>query len=399
MRFSRLVIFGLLVLACSDDNPVREEPDPIVHPAKGYMYNWAGTGTRGFGLAIGPPLNTPLNYPQDVAFAPDGSPVIVDWNNHRVLGFDSTSGNVRLLVGGFDGIAGEPCGPYPSPCDDIGASETLLNHPTDVLFAPDGKMVLCAWHNSSVMLVDLAGDAMDRITGTGTPCYNGDERPALGACVYLPAGAVYDTQGRLWFTDQANMVVRMIDADGMIHTVAGTQPVWNGTRYIVQAGFSGDEGPATLAKFKFDTATTCGKMCIDAAGNIYIADTLNHAVRVIDPSGVIHRFAGLDPASPGFSGDGGPATAAKLKEPRDIACDGEGNVFIVDSGNHIIRMVNAAGIISTVAGTPGVTGDSMDDAKPALESGLNLPYGIDVDADGNLWIADTENSRIRIVYR
>jgi DNA-binding beta-propeller fold protein YncE len=380
-------------------DPVRNDPpDPIVHPAKGYMYNWAGTGTAGFG-SLGRPLETQFHYPQDVAFTPDGSPIVVDWNNHRIVGYDSTSGSFGLMAGGFDGNPGEPCDIYPSPCEDIGATETLLNHPTDVVFAPDGKMVLCAWHNSSVMLVDLAVDMMDRITGTGRPCYNGDEQPALSACVYLPSGAVYDTQGRLWFTDQANMVVRMIDADGVIHTVAGTQPVWNGSRYITQPGFSGDEGPATLAKFRFDIVTTCGKMCIDADGNIYIADTDNHAVRMIDPSGVIHRFAGLYPAAPGFSGDGGPATEAQLREPRDVACDTEGNLFIVDTGNHIIRMVNPAGIISTVAGTPGVPGDSMDDKKPATQSGLNLPYGIAIDAAGNLWIADTENSRIRIVYR
>jgi sugar lactone lactonase YvrE len=169
-------------------------------------------------------------------------------------------------------------------------------------------------------------------------------------------------------------------------------------RYAVQAGFFGDEGPATAAKLNFFVTETCGKICIDGRGYLYIADTKNHCVRVVDAAGIIHRFAGLYPATPGYGGDGGPATSAMLNEPRDIACDTHGNVFIADTGNHIIRKVDPQGVITTVAGIPMVSGSRQEDGKLATQSTLNLPYGIELDAAGRLWIADTQNSRIRVVY-
>lgn len=364
----------------------------------GRMYNMAGTGVQGFTDVGQAPLATQLNYPQDIAFDANGRLVVVDWNNHRVLGTDP-AGVFYLLAGSLDGDPGEPCAFYPVPCDGVDAPETRLNHPTSVTFGPNDTMVLSAWHNATVLLVDVPGAVMSRIAGTGRLNYDGDEKPANGAAVRFPSAAVYDLQGNLIFTDQGNMIIRMIDGAGVIHRFAGTAPVFNGTQYVPQSGFSGDEGPATAAKFKWDPTTTCGKLCIDAAGNIYVADTVNHAVRRIDTSGIIHRFAGLYPASAGFSGDGGAATAAQLNLPRDVACDADGNVFICDTGNQVIRMVTPQGVISTVAGVPGVTGTSAEDGKLATQSGLNLPYGIEIDSRGNLWIADTDNNRIRVVYR
>jgi len=367
----------------------------------GRMFNVAGTGVQGFGEVSQQPLATQLNWSQDMSFDASGRLVVADWNNHRVLATDPSNGTFFLLAGSFDGKQGEPCGFYPLSCDEIYAPDSRLNHPTSVLFRPDGNMVLSAWHNSTVFLVDVAAQTMTRIAGTGKLGYDGEEKAANGSAINLPSAAVYDGQGRLVFTDQGNMIIRMIDDAGVIHRIAGVAPVYNDIlkRYIPQAGFSGDEGPATEAKFKWDSTTTCAKLCVDAAGNIYVADTSNHAVRRIDTAGVIHRFAGLFPASPGFSGDDGPATSAKLTQPRDVACDSHGNVFICDTGNQVIRMVNPQGIISTVAGTPGVSGPSDPDGKLATQSTLNLPYGIEIDSHDNLWIADTDNSRIRVVYR
>jgi hypothetical protein len=323
----------------------------------------------------------------------------VDWNNHRVLGVDPSSGTFYQIAGSLNGAAGDPCGAYPAPCDGVDAVGPKLNHPTSVTFRSDGMMVVPGWHNASLFLVDVAGGVMSRIAGTGKPCYDGEGKAANASCIYLPSASVYDLEGRLCFTDQYNMIVRMIDTDGVIHLLAGQEPVWNGTRYVPQPGFTGDEGPATSAKFNWDGVSTCGNLCIDSGGNIYVADTFNHAVRVIDTSGNIHRFAGLYPATPGFGGDGGPATAAQLKEPRDVASDAQGDIFIADTGNQVIRMVTPAGIISTVAGVPGVTGGTFPDGRPATESPLFNPFGIDIDPHGNLWIADTYNSRIRVVYR
>jgi DNA-binding beta-propeller fold protein YncE len=375
---------------------------PVWHftalPAPGHMYNVAGTGTSGFGMLLQPPLETQLFWPQDVAFDPAGQLVVVDWNNHRVLGLNAAGGTFDLLAGAYDGKPGDPC-QNPTLCDGWDAAENHLNHPTHVTFAADGKMVVAAWHNFLVFQEDLETLGAEKIVGTGRPCYDGEEKPAKGSCASYPAASVFDLDGNLIFTDQLNLILRKIDGAGMIHRFAGQAPVWNGVRYEGQRGFSGDEGPATDARFDWEDGTTCGKLCIDAAGNIYVADTSNHAVRRIDTSGIIHRFAGLYPASAGFGGDGGPAFSAQLNEPRDVACDADGNVFICDTGNSAIRMVNPAGVISTVAGIGGVTGTGMPDGRLATESGLDLPFGIEIDSHGNLWIADTKNSRIRVVYR
>jgi DNA-binding beta-propeller fold protein YncE len=308
------------------------------------------------------------------------------------------TGLFTLVAGTLDGKPGEPCLPYPQPCDEIDAIGAKINHPTSVTVRPDGKMVLSAWHNYSVMLIDPAV-SMSRIAGTGKASYDSVETAANASPVNLPSASVYTAAGDLIFNDQYNTILRRVDTGGVIHRFAGKAPVWNGTRWVPQQGFTGDEGPALAAKFKWDGTTTCGKLAIDAAGNIYVCDTLNHAIRRIDTAGIIHRFAGLNPASAGFSGDGGPASSAQLDLPRDVACDTHGNVFIADTGNQVIRMVAPDGIITTVAGKPGVSGMSADDGKLATESTLNLPFGIEIDSHGNLWIADTANSRIRVVYR
>ena len=391
-----LLLFLLLCSACGDDdNPVDNPPPPP--PDGPRMYTVAGTGTGGLGEVGLLPLDTDLQWPQDITFAPDSTLVVVDWGNHRVIGIDPPTGAFKQYAGTFDGIPGEPCLPAPTPCD-VGALDSAFNHPTDVRFDADGKMVLSAWHNASVFLVDVSIDAMSRIAGTGRAGYEGEGAQANATRVSFPTASIRDLQGRLVFTDQINMIVRRIDENGVISTIAGTQPVWDGTRYIPQAGYIGDEGPATSAKLRFDVPTTCGKLAIDATGNIYIADTENHAIRRVDPAGVIHRFAGLHPATAGFSGDGGPATSAKLNLPRDVALDANGNVFIADTGNQVIRRVDVAGVITTVAGKPGVTGNGSDNGKVATQTGLNVPYGIAIDPRGNLWIADTDNHRIRVVY-
>ena len=395
-RTHRLLLIPLLLAACGedDDAPITPPPPPPDGPR---MYNIAGTGTGGVGAVGQLPLDTDLQWPQDITFGLDSSLVVIDWGNHRIIGIDPPTGTFKQYAGTFDGSQGEPCLPAPSPCE-VGGLDTPFNHPTDVHFDADGRMVISAWHNAGVFLLDPVIDTMNRIAGTGRAGYEGEGAQADATRISFPAAAIRDLQGRLVFTDQINMIVRRIDENGVISILAGTQPVWDGIRYVPQPGYTGDGGPATSAKLRFDVPTTCGKLAIDAAGNIYIADTENHAIRMVDPAGTIHRFAGLDPASAGFSGDGGPATSARLKLPRDVACDAAGNVFIADTGNHVIRMVDPSGVIRTVAGKPGVTGTGSENGNVATQTALNVPYGIAIDPRGNLWIADTDNHRIRVVY-
>lgn len=372
------------------------------HPTPGHMYNVAGTGTAGFGPTGQLPLETQLHWPTDVVGDSRSRPIIADWDNHRVIGVDMAWGNTTLLAGSDDGSMGDPCQALPGSCTDITAAGTGINMPTQAEMDPQGNLVICAWHNHAVFLLNRLSGKMDRICGLGSPPgYNGDEQPAVTAQIGKPVGAAFDRQGRLCFGDQWNQIIRMIDGSGTIHTIAGTAPTWNGVNYDRHSGFAGDEGPATSATLNLGGGQIdlpAGKICFDPSGNMYIADTLNHAVRVVDTSGVIHRFAGVYPASAGFDGDGGPATSAHLSSPRDVASDTNGNIFIADTDNHVVRVVTLKGVITTVAGVPMMAGDGAD-AGLATETMLNSPFGISIDVRGYLWIADTFNNRIRIIYR
>jgi streptogramin lyase len=400
-------IGAVVIWSCGSDDP--SAPPEDTTPQPGHVYNWAGTGGAGYGAMSQPPAQTKLYWPVDVVFSPTGTPYVLDWNNHRVIRTNS-AGEFELVVGVADGDFGDPCPTAPAPCTGIVATNAKLNHPTHVAFDPNnGDMVLCAWHNSMLFRINLTTGLMDRFCGNGARSYNGDNQPAAQAFVDLPVGLAFDPQGLLVFGDQANMIVRRIDANGIITTIAGTAPVLVNGVLQYQAGFAGNEGPATAAKLSFDrgqVADPGGKIAYDANGNLYIADTVNHSVRVVDTNGIIHQFAGVGTTA-GFSGDGLPATSALLRQPRDVAVDSDGNVFIADTGNHVIRMVATDGTISTVAGqvrAPNALPLAPDDVRAesgkfAAEIHLTAPIGVEVDSRGRVWISDTENNVIRILYR
>jgi len=397
---------ALMVLSCSSDDPVEPED---TSPQPGHVYNWAGNGAPGYGPMGEAPAQTQLYWPLDVVFSPAGTPYVLDWNNHRVIATNA-GGEFELVVGVADGDFGDPCPGAPAPCTGIVATNAKLNHPTHVVFDPNnGDMILCAWHNSMLLRLNLSTGLMDRFCGNGARSYNGDNQPAAQAFVDLPVGLAFDPTGLLVFADQANMIVRRIDDNGIITTIAGTAPVLVGGVLQYGAGFSGNEGPATAAKLSFDrgqVADPGGKIVYDANGNLYIADTVNQCVRVVDTNGIIHQFAGVGTTA-GFSGDGGQATAALLRQPRDVAVDADGNVFIADTGNHVIRMVAPDGTISTVVGQvrplnalPLAPEDvRAENGVHALEAHLTAPIGVEVDSRGRVWISDTENNVIRILYR
>jgi hypothetical protein len=407
LRNAVLVLTLAALGACSDSStaPPEEVTDPV--------YIYSGIGSSGYGAMGHLAAKTELYWPVDVYFSPEDEPYIIDWNNHRVIKVDD-AGRCRLSVGVAGGDFGDPCPSPSTPCDSIVATSAKLNHPTSVAFDPaNGDMILCAWHNSELMRLDRNTGLMQRICGTGARSYNGDERTAISALVDLPVSAVFNSAGELVFADQANMVIRKIDASGIIHTIAGTPPVQVGNTLQYQLGFAGNEGPATSALLFFDrgqVADPGSKICYDGFGNLYICDTRNHCVRYVDPSGIIHQFAGVGPydigTGPTFSGDGGPATQAHLLFPRDVAADIEGNIFIADTGNNVIRKVATDGTISTVAGrprrlnAPALTPSQVlaEDGKSAREITLTAPYGVEVDKKGRLWIADTNNNVIRILF-
>jgi uncharacterized protein (TIGR03437 family) len=222
------------------------------------------------------------------------------------------------------------------------------------------------------------GGIITRVAGTGVDGFSGDGGPALAARLNQPSGLAIDASGNLFIADTINRRVRKIGPDGTITTVAGNGGV----------GYSGDNGPATSAQL-YDP----NGIALDASGILFIADEYNQRVRKVGPDGIITTVAGNGTA--GYSGDGGPATGAQLNDPNGIALDASGILYIADTDNSRIRRVGSDGTITTVAGNG--TGGYSGDGGLAAKAQLNGPKGISIDATGNLYIADTNNNRVRKV--
>ena len=223
---------------------------------------------------------------------------------------------------------------------------------------------------------------LNTAAGNGQWIYRGDGGQATASPLFLPMGGAADAAGNLYLSDSNNQRVRFVSAATQtISTVAG-----DGT-----AGFGGDGGPATSALLN-----TPADVKLDGAGNFYIADSANHAIRMVNAStGIIYTIAGIGGQS-GYSGDGGQATLAHLAYPSGIAFDGDHVLYISDTGNNAIRKVDlSTGIITTVAGT-GTAGSTGDGGAATLGQ-LNYPWGITLAADGSLYIADLSNNRVRKV--
>jgi DNA-binding CsgD family transcriptional regulator len=220
------------------------------------------------------------------------------------------------------------------------------------------------------------GPVIQTVAGTGAQASSADGAPALSTSLDHPVAVAIDSSGALLFIDGNR--VRRETAKGTIVTVAGSG----------DGGYAGDGGVATSARLNSPRA-----LAVQSDGSIFIADTLNSRIRRVDPQGIITTVAGS--GEPGFSGDDGQAVDARLNSPAGVAVGFGARILIADSGNNRIREVNTAGVISTIAGT----GDAayLGDGGPATSAALNSPQGIVVDAEDELFIADTLNDRIRRV--
>ena len=214
------------------------------------------------------------------------------------------------------------------------------------------------------------------IAGNGTYGFTGDGGAATSAEITSPYSVATDKQGNLYIADNYNNRIRKVSVSGIITTIAG-----NGT-----AGYTGDGGQATAAELKYPQA-----IAFDNNGNIFIADSYNNRIRKINTAGIISTYAGN--GTLGYSGDGGPATAAKLHYPSGMALDGVGNLYFAEPNNHAIRMINTSGIITTIAGT-GTAGYSGN-AGLATAAMLNYPQNVVIDNYGNMFISDVNNNCIR----
>src|SRR5437016_10369265 len=265
------------------------------------------------------------------------------------------------------------------PANVPGTSASIGNPTAVAKDASGNTYIFDAW-SYRVFKVDAAGK-VSVYAGNGFNGYSGDGGLATNAQVSWGYGLAVDTSGNLFIADTANNVIREVVATtGIIQTVAS-----NGTY-----GYGGDGGAATSA-----TLSSPYGIFVDASGNLFIADSGNNVIReVVAATGIIQTVAGNGTLS--YGGDGGAATSATLSNPYGIFVDASGNLFIADSGNNLIREVVAAtGIIQTVAGNYNLGSAYSGDGGAATSATLSYPYGIFVDASGNLFIADTSNSVIR----
>ena len=418
-----------LTAACGDDDgettPDAGEPDANVPPAAcedpepGVICTIAGSGGFGYSGDDGPALAAEFSLPQDTLMDADGELLILDWNNHRLRKLTS-DGNIVHVAG-----RGELGGDLDSP------ENQDFNHPTNLLNDPDtGEVLIAAWHNSKVRMVNLeTGEVTDRC-GDGRRAYIGDTGPAMTASFDLPAALAWDPDGNLVIMDQANQVIRTVDSEGIVTRLAGNciidQPVAAGgpgpcasedlvpcagnnkmacvgPQYCslpCNGGFaSGTAATLRMAQPFGQSADPAGRIVYDGDGNLLWVDTENSLVRKLDSEGNDTIVAGLPPEGgvqqKGYSGDGGPADEAKLNRPVDIAIDADGTIYVSDVFNDCIRVIDTEGVISTFAGVCGER-DFDGDGGPAAEAHLKLPYGIELSGD-TLYIADTGNSRIRAV--
>ena len=333
----------------------------IAIAATGDMSTVAGTGTAGFSGDNGPATAAQMRTPTGVAGTADGGYVFSDQGNSRVRRI-SPSGVVTTIAGnGTAGFGG----------DNGPATSAMLNAPNGLAELPDGSILIADSNNNRVRRVSPGG-TITTVAGGGT---GGDNIPATNTALAFPVGLAARSDGSYLIGVNDQHRVRQVDAGGTITTVAGTGA----------AGSAGDNGQAALALLNGPAG-----VALMPDGGFLIADADNGRVRRVLPDGTITTVAGT---TPGFGGDGGPATAAQLNNPLAAVPAAGGAIVIADTNNNRVRQVDAGGTITTIAGTgtPGSGGDG----GPAAAAQLNGPFSLAFSTAGHLLIADAFNQRIR----
>lgn len=342
----------------------------LAQAAPGDIHTTAGTGgSPGDTGDGGPATAAQMRTPSTAALDPiTGALFVADTGNDKIRRID-TGGTITTVAGsGAPGYAG----------DNGPASAALLRGPSGIAVDENGAVFIADTGNDRVRRIDPVTNIITTYAGTGIGGSTGDGGLATAARINAPHGITIGSDGSLFIADHANDRIRKVDPAGIITTVAGTGVT----------GFSGDGGLATAAKLDHPVG-----VALDFAGALYIADRANHRIRKVDTSGVITTVAGN--GTSGFNGDNIAATSARLASPSDVMVSPTGVLFIADSNNHRIRTVDSLGTITTFAGTG--TGGYLGDGGPATAARLRHPTGLAVALSGATVIVDELNHVLRAV--
>jgi DNA-binding beta-propeller fold protein YncE len=322
-----------------------------------------GTGARGYS-------DREVNNPYGLVIGPDRALYFCDLHNQRIRRLDLKTRRTTTVAGNGQRAYGG---------DGGSATAAALNMPHEIQFDSAGNIYIAERDNHVVRKVEAKTGIISTFAGTGMPGFSGDGGRAARAQLRQPHSIAVDPGGKLLICDIGNHRIRQVDfSTGMIETYGGTgerQPTPDGA----QVKTAPLNGPRTMS--------------FDRDGNLYLALREGNAIyRIATKAGTIHHLAGT--GEQGYSGDGGPARLARLAGPKGLAYGG-GRLYVADTESHVIRSIDlATGLITTVLGT-GVRGDGPE--PDPLRCALSRPHGVLVDADGVLYVADSEAHRIRVV--
>ena len=337
----------------------------------GKIQTYVGTGEKGYAGDGGPANQALCTEPFMCDFDSAGNLFYSESRNNVIRRVDKATGIVTTVAGnGEAGYSGDG-GP---------ATQATMREPYSLqVDRGNGDIYIVDRLNAVVRKVDAATGIITTVAGTGEQGYSGDGGPGNQAMFREPNDCFLDGKGGLLIADIQDQRIRRLDlATGIINTFAG-----NGEKER-----AGDGKPALEASIMGARA-----VCMDSKGNTYICEREGNGVRKVDANGVMSTVAGN--GERGYEGDGGPALTATWGSPKAIRCDAQDNLVVVDTENHAIRRIDAAtGIVTTIAG--GRLGGEGD-GGPATEAGMDRPHGCGIDAQGNIFVADSNNHRVRVV--
>jgi uncharacterized protein (TIGR03437 family) len=357
---------GDLFFTDSGNNTIREVT------AAGTISTIAGNGKGQYAGDGSAPLSASFFVPAGLLVLPGGHLYLADRGNQRVRQFVGT--------GAVSTVAGNDL--YRVVASNASPTQTFLFGPQGIAVGSiAGDLLIAESRGNAIRDISITGQVLKEAGLSLVGGITADGVTGANTLLNTPYGVTKGADGTIYYADTGNNVVRAIAVDGTVHTVAGVAGM---------AGYNGDQQAATTAWLNQPRA-----VLVDIAGNIYIADTGNNRIRLVDPSGNMNTYAGTGTA--GFSGDGGAATAAQISAPYGLAFFGN-SLYFADQGNHRIRMISTSHMMNTVAGT-GVNAAPNGENGPATSANIPSPFGIVFDTAGDMYYSDNLYHEVRVISK